>query len=63
MKGGESRYICKECCAEICGGLIRDLTEMKTLSELRRLGFHKAQPTKDTVFIPPEGGRHQKGSV
>jgi hypothetical protein len=51
----ESRYICKECCAEISGGLIRDLREMKTLGQLKRLGFHKAQPTKDTVYIPPEG--------
>jgi Zn-finger protein len=57
-ESGESRYVCKECCAEICSGLIRDLREMKTLSALRRLGFHKAKPTKDTVYIPPEGAQH-----
>jgi hypothetical protein len=47
-------FICKECCADIHSGFIRDLREMKTLSELKRLGFHKARPTKDTVFVPPE---------
>jgi Zn-finger protein len=55
---GRSRYICRECCADVHTGLIRDLKEMKTLGELKRLGFHKAQPTKGTVFIPPEGAQH-----
>jgi hypothetical protein len=54
-----SKYICKECCADIHSGLIRDLREMKALQELRQLGFHKARPTRDgDVFVPPENSQH-----
>jgi hypothetical protein len=54
-----SRFLCKECCAEMLyGGFLRDLRKMKTLKELRALGFHKAEPTQDTVFIPPETNQH-----
>lgn len=50
------RFLCKECCAEIHHGFIRDLKEMKQIRELRRLGFHGARPTTDgEVFVPPEG--------
>jgi hypothetical protein len=52
-------FVCKECCADIHHGFIRDLREMKALRELRQLGFHKARPTRDgDVFVPPENSQH-----
>jgi hypothetical protein len=55
----QERFVCKECCEDIHSGFIRDLREMKALRELRRLGFHRAQPTGDgDVFVPPESSQH-----
>ena len=51
-------YVCRECCVGLNRGLVRDLKEIRARGELGRLGFHKAQPTKDTVFIPYQNKPH-----
>jgi hypothetical protein len=54
-----SRFLCKECCAEIHSGFARDLREMRNLNQLRQLGFYKAEPGGDSdVFVPPENNQH-----
>jgi len=54
---GKSIFICERCCTGE-HGLNRDLTEMRVLSLLGRLGFHGVRPTRDTVFVPPEDVQH-----